>query len=102
MRLGDERNAVDDFTGAAVNTVMNVVAMIKAVGVGNLTTAKMLAYFHDGKTHPNFLAKPYLCNRQIPTVPSLCNAAVIFYQVVNGKAQPTSTTWYDGSAYLGS
>jgi hypothetical protein len=34
-------------------------------------------------------------------VPSLCNAADMFYQVVNGKAQVTSTTWYDGSPYLG-
>ena len=92
---------LDDFAGAGVNTVMNVAAMIRAVGVDNLTTAKILAYFRDGKTHPNFLAKPYLCNGKIPTVPALCNAADMFYQVVNGKAQLTSTTWYDGSPYLG-
>lgn len=92
---------LDDFAGAGVNTVMNVAAMIRAVGVDNLTTAKILAYFRDGKTRPNFLAKPYLCNGKTPTAPSLCNAAVMFYQVVNGTAQLTSTTWYDGSPYLG-
>ena len=92
---------LDDFAGAGVNTVMNVASMIRAVGVDNLTTAKILAYFRDGKTHPNFLAKPYLCNGKIPTVPALCNGADMFYQVVNGKAQLTSTTWYDGSPYLG-
>jgi branched-chain amino acid transport system substrate-binding protein len=92
---------LDDFAGAGVNTVMNVAAMITAIGADNLTTTKILAYFRDGKTHPNFLAKPYLCNGKIPTVPSLCNAADMFYQVVNGKAQMTSTTWYDGSPYLG-
>jgi len=93
--------ALDDFAGAGVNTVMNIATMIKAVGADNLSTPKILSYFQDGMMHPNFLAKPYTCDGKTPTAPALCNAAQMFYQVAGGKAQLTSTTWYDGSPYLG-
>jgi branched-chain amino acid transport system substrate-binding protein len=56
-------------------SVINVQAALAKFTKADLTTAKILAAFRTGKSEPNFMGHPYLCNgKALPGATAVCNS----------------------------
>jgi branched-chain amino acid transport system substrate-binding protein len=96
QKYGPKDLALDSIAQAGFSSVMNIQAALK--GVKTLDTKSILAAFKDGKTHPNFMAHPYLCNgKQLAGNTAICNTYQKIKQVKGGKVVTVTSNWVSGA-----
>jgi branched-chain amino acid transport system substrate-binding protein len=95
QKYGPKTLALDSIAQAGFSSVMNIQAALD--NVKTLDTKAILAAFKDGKTHPNFLAHPYVCDgKQLAGNTAVCNAYQKIKQVKGGKIA-TVSGWVTGA-----
>lgn len=84
-----------------MQTLMDIWQAFHATKPSKLTEKYILATFHKGKDHPNFLSNPYSCNdTAIPAYPSVCNASYYVYKIVNGQAVKVLNPTNEGAGLI--
>jgi branched-chain amino acid transport system substrate-binding protein len=96
QKYGPRDLALDSIAQAGFASVMNIQAALN--GVKTLDTKSILGAFKDGKTHPNFMAHPYLCNgKQLAGNTAICNTYQKIKQVKGGKVTTVTSNWVNGA-----
>jgi branched-chain amino acid transport system substrate-binding protein len=91
---------VDSLTAMGFATVMNAQAALAHFTSAQLKTAKILAAFHSGSGHANFMAHPYTCDgKQLPGATAVCNAYQQIRQVQGTKIVVADPNWVTAGPY---
>jgi len=81
--------------------VVNLYAVLRAVGADHLTRPAILAKFRAGRNHPSFFGHPYTCDgHQLAGYPAMCSPQQSLGRL-NGGTVVGLTGWIDVGAFAG-
>ena len=95
-KYGPANLALDSIAQAGFSSMMNIQSTLDTLP--KMDTKDILAAFKDGRSHPNFLAHPYVCDgKQLAGNTAVCNAYQLMKQVKDGKVTTVDGKWVSGA-----
>jgi branched-chain amino acid transport system substrate-binding protein len=99
-KFAPKNTALDSLAVAGLSEIINLQTASKSLPANKLNSAGLLAFFKNGKQHPNWMGHAMVCDgKQVPAQSASCDKWMRIYKVSGTKLVPTSNQWVSGAQY---